>query len=248
MPAAGKASALRTAAVLAFSAAFVLLMGAPMILYSWVSGSAELMFWTVRRSFFTVMALGGIRLKIEGRENIPAGVCLFAANHTSNLDPPALTLAIPRRISVLAKKAVFRIPIVGWALRMAKVVPIDRANRDSAIASMEEAVRHLREGLSFVVFAEGTRSSNGRLRRFKKGAFVMALEAGVPVVPVSICGMQRVLGKGAWRIAPGEVTIRIGQPVDAKEYRGDRRGELLTEVESRVAQGLPPEQQPLEDA
>jgi 1-acyl-sn-glycerol-3-phosphate acyltransferase len=244
----GNGSALRTIAVLAFSVVFVLALGVPMILYSLLRRSAELMFWTVRGGFAVVLALGGIRLEIEGLENIPAGVCLFAANHVSDMDPPAVTRAIPRRISVLAKKELFRIPLVGHALRMAKIVPIDRSSRDSTVASIEESVRHMREGMSFLVFAEGTRSPDGRLRHFKKGAFAMAIDAGVPVVPVSICGMQKVLAKGQWKIASGEVRIRMGRPVDALEYTQDGRGELMEEVEARVAEGLPEDQKPLEEA
>ncbi|HVB57905.1 MAG TPA: lysophospholipid acyltransferase family protein [Candidatus Acidoferrales bacterium] len=193
---------------------------------------------------FTVRA-AGVRVRLEGVDNIPAGVCIFAANHVSNIDPLAFVPLIPRRVSLLMKKELFRIPLLSFGMRMAGFVPVDRASRDSASASLAVAVRHLKNGLSFAVYPEGTRSSNGRLRPFKGGAFVMAIQAGVPIVPVSIVGARKLLPKGQWALRPGEIVIRFGPPVDASQFTVARRSELVARVESLVAAGLPPEQQPL---
>jgi 1-acyl-sn-glycerol-3-phosphate acyltransferase len=192
------------------------------------------------------MRLAGIRVRVEGLENIPAGVCIFVANHTSNADPPAVVAAIPRRVALLAKKEVYRVPVLATALRLGGFVAVDRSNREAARASVEEALERMREGLSFAVFPEGTRSPDGRLRPFKKGSFLMGIRAGVPLVPVSVSGSQRVLPKGSWRIRPGEITVRFHPAVDAAAYSLEQRDELVARVERVVASGLPEQQQPKE--
>jgi 1-acyl-sn-glycerol-3-phosphate acyltransferase len=146
---------------------------------------------------------------------------------------------------VLAKKEFFRIPILSLGMRLAKFVPVDRSDREAAIASVDTAVDCLREGFSFAIFAEGTRSSDGRLRQFMKGAAVMAIDAQVPIVPVSIVGTYKLMKKGAWSIRPGIVTIRFGDPISTKGYEYEQRNELIAHVRDAVAKGLPPEQQPL---
>lgn len=187
----------------------------------------------------------GVRVRLEGLENIPSGACVFVANHVSNVDPIALFPNIPRRLSVLAKKEFFRIPILSLGMRLAKFVPVDRSDREAAIASVDTAVDCLREGFSFAIFAEGTRSSDGRLRQFMKGAAVMAIDAQVPIVPVSIVGTYKLMKKGAWSIRPGIVTIRFGDPISTIGYEYEQRNELIAHVRDAVAKGLPPEQQPL---
>jgi 1-acyl-sn-glycerol-3-phosphate acyltransferase len=184
-------------------------------------------------------------VRVEGAGDIPPGVCVFAANHVSNMDPLAFVPAIPRRVAILVKKQVFRIPVLGMAMRMANFVPVDRDNREAAAGSVETAVKFLKEGLSFAVYPEGTRSADGRLLPFKKGTFVMAIRAGVPVVPVSIVGAQDLLRKGEWSVHPGEVTIRFGPAVDVSPYTVEKRGDLLARVEELVASGLPDEQKPV---
>ena len=146
--------------------------------------------------------IGGIRARVSGLENILGGACLFACNHVSNLDPLALVPLIPRRLSVFLKKELFRFPILSYGMRLNGYICVDRADRRSAIASVESAVRLLRSGVSVVIFPEGTRSPDGRLRPFKRGACVTAIEAGVPVVPVSIAGTlkthaQRNVGRSS---------------------------------------------------
>ena len=119
---------------------------------------------------------------------------------------------IPRRVALLAKKEVFRIPNPQQSLRLAKLVPVDRSDKEAAAESVDIAVEYLKEGLSFLVFPEGTRSRDGRLLPFKKGTFLMAIRAGAWVVPVSLAGTQRLMRKGDWTIHPGEVVVRYGPP------------------------------------
>ena len=235
---------IRTAFVAVAMGLVTLLLGPPLILLTLVTKSATLMYWTGVKALVFITRIAGEKVTVEGRENIPPGVCLFAANHTSNADAPAIVGAIPRRIAIFGRKSLFDIPIVGTAFRLAKFVPVDRENRDAALASVQEAVRYIREGYSFLVYPEGTRSADGRLRRFKKGSFVIAIEAGIPVVPVSCAGAHRVMKKNSLIIHSGKVAVRFGNPIDAAAYTVDQRDELAQRVHDAVAALLPPDQQP----
>lgn len=239
---------IRTSAAVFCVILALLLMMPWLILWSLLVGDPEFMYRVVLKAIRVVNRIAGIRVRVEGLENIPPGVCIFASNHVSNVDPTALLPAIPRRVSLLAKKEVFRIPILATALRMAQFIPVDRQDREAAAASVDLAVKYLREGHSFCVYPEGTRSRDARLKPFKKGTFVMAIQAGVPVVPVSMSGAQNLMRKGDWSIHPGEIVIRFGPPVDASQYTFDRRGELLARVHALVAAGLSENQKPLSDA
>jgi 1-acyl-sn-glycerol-3-phosphate acyltransferase len=236
---------IRTFFIALFISLAILLIMPWLIIWSWITGSVELMYRYAMSAVRLADRMAGIRVRSEGLENIPPGVCIFVSNHVSNVDPLALVPAIPRRIALLAKKEVFRIPILSIAMRQAGLVPVDREDREAAAGSVDIAVERLKEGLSFVVFAEGTRSADGRLRPFKRGTFVMAIRAGVPIVPVSLIGTQNLMRKGHWSLYPGEVIVRFGPPIDSSEYTLERRGELLARVEAAVAEGLPPEQRPL---
>jgi 1-acyl-sn-glycerol-3-phosphate acyltransferase len=238
-------STIRTSAAILFMAFAIVLVLPFLILWSAMTRSADLMYSLSMTSVRIIARIVGIRVRVEGIENIPPGVCIFASNHVSNVDPIALFPAVPRRLSVIAKKELFRIPILSFGMRQAGFIPLDRSNRKASAASVDTAIRELKSGLSFAVFPEGTRSLDGRLGPFKKGAFLMAIQAGVPVVPVSLLGTQNLLRKGHWSVQPGDVTVRFGAPVDASLYRIDQRGELLARVEALVADGLPPDQRPL---
>ncbi|MGB8838731.1 MAG: lysophospholipid acyltransferase family protein, partial [Candidatus Acidiferrales bacterium] len=131
-------------------------------------------------------------------------------------------------------------------LYLARLIPVNRGDKEAAAESVETAIKYLKEGLSFCVYPEGTRSPDGHLLPFKKGTFVMAIRAGVPVVPVSLAGTQRLMRKGDWTIHPGQVVVRFGPAVNAAEYSADQRDELRKRVQDLVAAGLPEDQKPLE--
>src|ERR1019366_8553553 len=200
---------IRTAFVAISMALCILVLGPPLILLTLVTKSATLMYWTGVKMVVYVTRIAGEKVTVEGRENIPTGVCLFAANHTSNADAPAIVGAIPRRIAILGRKSLFDIPIVGSAFRLAKLVPVDPGTRGAALAGLKLAVEYIKTGSSFLVYPEGTRSPDGRLQRFKKGSFVMAIEAGVPIVPVACYGAHRVMKKNSLVIHAGKVTVRV---------------------------------------
>lgn len=238
---------IRTLAVVLFLGFALVLVMPFFIVWTFLTGSADLMYDVAMKTVRASLPIAKIRVRVEGLENIPPGVCIFAANHISNVDPLAFIPSIPRRVSILVKSELFRIPILSKAMRLAKFVPVDREDKEAAAASVDEAVQILKKGFSFAVYPEGTRSPDGRLRPFKKGTFVMAIEAGVPIVPVSISGAQHLMRKGEWTMRPGEVVVRFGPAVDASQYAMERRTELLARVEELVAAGLPEDQQPVHD-
>ncbi|HEX4003859.1 MAG TPA: lysophospholipid acyltransferase family protein [Candidatus Acidoferrales bacterium] len=237
------AAAVRTL-VAAFLTCLVVLFGLPfLILWTWITRKPDSMY-RISMSFCRwAMRLVGIRARIDGIENIPAAACIFAANHASNLDGIILLPAIPQRTALFAKKELFRLPVLGLGMRLAGFVPVDRGGR-SAAAGVATAVDTLKRGLSVFVFPEGTRSPDGRLQPFKKGAFAMAIESGAPIVPVTIAGTHRLMPRGAWIARSGEIAVRFGPAVDASAYAAKERGELLERIAASMAAALPPDQKP----
>lgn len=229
-----------------FLSLYALLLGPPVILYTILTGRADPVYRFGLGGVMFVVRLVGAKIRVAGTENIPPGVCIFMANHTSNADAPAVVGAIPRRISILAKESLFRVPVVGQAFRAAHFVPVNRENREEAIASVDRAVEVIRQGTSFLVYPEGTRSPDGRLQRFKKGAFVMAIKSGAPIVPVVCAGAHRVIRKKEWRIRPGEISVTFLPPVDASQYSIEQRDLLAACVHGAIAAALPPDQKPAE--
>ncbi len=211
------------------------------LLVSDVSRFYKVAMWIVK----TGVRAAGITVLREGVENIPVGrSCIFMSNHVSNLDPPVLMPAVPGRMSILLKKGLMRIPILGTAMRQAKFVPVERGSRpEAAKAMVEAAAAALNEGLPIVVFPEGTRSLDGRLSKFKKGPFFLAMQTGAPIVPVAITGTARMLGKGSSWITPGVARIRMLQAIEPGAYR--TREELMAAVKDAIAAALPEEMKPL---
>jgi 1-acyl-sn-glycerol-3-phosphate acyltransferase len=236
---------IRTICVALYLALALILVLPWIILWSIIANDPDFLYWTCVGGIRIANRMAGIRTKTEGLENIPPGPCIFISNHASNIDPPVIIPAVPRRIAIPTKKEVFRLPFLGYAMRRVKFVCVDRENREAAAASLNLAVQYLKEGLSFVAFAEGTRSPDGRLKSFKKGPLLVAIQAGVLVVPVSLIGTQKLMRKGEWTVRSGEVIVRFGAPVDASKFTIAQRGELRAQIEARVASMLPLEQQPL---
>jgi 1-acyl-sn-glycerol-3-phosphate acyltransferase len=237
---------LRTFFVAVFLSIFILVVGPPILLYSLAVGNAKLLYRLGIGGVMLAVRAVGVKVRAEGLNHVPQGACLFVANHTSSADPPAVVDSIPRQVAVLLKESLFRIPIVGQAFRLAHFVPLNRADRDSAIASLERATEELRKGNSFLIYPEGTRSPDGRLQAFKKGAVVMAIKAGVPVVPIACAGAHRVMEKRSLVIHPGEIVVRFCPPIDASRFTVEQRDDLNALVRAALADGLPPDQRPLD--
>lgn len=235
---------LRMLFIAVFLSLYTLIAGPPIILYSLITKNPNPVYWAgIRGVMFFVRAVG-VKVRVTGIERIPKGVCLFVANHTSSADAPAIVGAIPRRIAVLLKASLFKWPIVGQAFRSVHFIPVNRAARDSAIASVEKATAAMKAGQSFLIYPEGTRSPDGRLQEFKKGAVVMAIKAGVPIVPMVCSGAHRIMEKKSLRIYPGEIVVEFLPPIDAAQYSFEERDVLNQRVHDAMAAALPPDQRP----
>src|SRR2546425_2359249 len=214
---------LRTIFIGVFLPLYIIIAGIPLLIYTVISKNPAALYWAgVRGVMFFVRAVG-VRVRVAGTERIPHGTCLFVANHTSSADAPAVVGAIPRRIVILLKKSLFNYPIVGQAFHLAHFIPVERSKRDSAIESVEKAIEAMRAGQSFLIYPEGTRSPDGRLQGFKKGAVVMAIRAGVPIVPMVCSGSHRVMEKRSLVIHPGEIVVEFLEPIDASQYSLEER-------------------------
>jgi len=236
---------IRMVFIVVFLSLYILILGPPLLLYTLVTRHIDPLYWVGLKGVMFFVRVVGVRVRVEGQTNIPSGVCLFVGNHTSSADAPAVVGAIPRRIAVLLKESLFKWPIVGQAFTLARFIPVNRADRESAIASVEKAAEAMRAGQSFLIYPEGTRSPDGRLQEFKKGAFVLAIKAGVPIVPVLCSGAHRVMAKNSLKIQPGEILVEFLAPIDASRYTLEERDVLNQRVRDAMAAGLPPKQRPL---
>jgi 1-acyl-sn-glycerol-3-phosphate acyltransferase len=192
-----------------------------------------------------IMRLGiraaGIRVRIEGVENIPRGEsCIFLSNHVSNLDPPILLPAIPGICSVFLKKSLMKIPLIGTAMRMAKYIPVSRGHsRLEAAQSVAIAADALRSGQHIFIFPEGTRSPDGNLLPFKKGAFFLAADTNAPMVPIVITGTAQMMHKGSMKVYPGEAVVRFLPALRPQNFasREDLMDAVRLEMQAVLAEG-----------
>ena len=156
----------------------------------------------------------GIKVLVRGREHVKGlGTCVYCANHVSAVDPGALLEALPGSVRFAAKRSLFHVPVFGTALTLTGQIPVDRSNRDAAMDAFGEARRILQGGVSAAIFVEGTRSRDGTMQPFKKGAFVLAIELQVPCVPVYLAGTRALMRPGELAPRPGTVEVRIGKPI-----------------------------------
>ena len=177
----------------------------------------------------------GARVHVSGLEHLDRGQAYaFIANHQSNLDPPLLFSYLGHNVGAIAKIELFRIPIMKQGFPLAHVVPIDRSNRERAVQSTKRGADELRRGHSLMAFPEGTRTVDGQVTEFKKGVFYMAVEAGVPVVPVVVNDTRLVMRKGEKRVVPGDVYLEVLPPVSAEDYTMDNARELIEHVHDLI--------------
>jgi len=184
-----------------------------------------------------LLHIGRVGVRVEGLEHLPQGPAVYAANHASALDIPILFGHVPVDFRMIHKLSIYFIPFLGQAVWAGRHIGIDRRNAFRARRSLADAARRIREGTSVVVYPEGTRSPDGTVRRFKRGSFGLALEAGVPVVPISLVGVKEVAPRGLFSLVPGTVGVRVHAPVPVTG-RGPGAAEALAEeVRQIVAAG-----------
>ena len=188
------------------------------------------------------IAMAGINVTVSGGEQLPDGPIIVMSNHASNFDILAMQGYFPRPLSWIAKKELFSIPVFGWSMRRGGYIALDRGDGRKALKSMDEAAQQIRSGTSVIIFPEGTRTRDGQLLPFKRGGFLLAIKAGVPVVPVSIVG--------SFAINPGgSLGLNLGRPVQLKIHApitlpaGLKRAEaedlLMQQVHTAITGGLP---------
>ena len=213
------------------------LLGPPILLFSWLVNKHELVYPWAMFGARNWLRLSGVRVKVRGLELLdPKQTYVFVSNHRSYLDTAAMFVFTGRRIGLLAKKELLKVPVLGVGMGFVNVMAIDRTNRESAIRTTEAAARRIQSGVSFAVFVEGTRAKPGELLPFKKGAFYMARQAGVPVVPVAIKNSDVLMGKGTGEARSGTIEMVFMPPVDTIEMTTDEdMNRLIASVRDSIA-------------
>jgi 1-acyl-sn-glycerol-3-phosphate acyltransferase len=233
---------IRTLLMLGFWA--FLLPLAALVGFPWtlLTGNVNFLYRVATWGAWTGVRLAGVQVQTIGLDKLdPNRTYIFMSNHISNIDPPILVPLIPRRTSVMVKKELFSYPLLGRAMRLGSLVPVDRGNREAGIAAVRAAAQVLGDGINMTIFVEGHRSFDGKLLPFKKGPFYLAMERAVPVVPVTISGTHYVMPKRRFAIMPGLVTVNFHPPIEPQDF-GDRDS-LMCKVKEIIESGLPKEYQ-----
>ena len=232
------ASPIRTILMLGFwtlALPFAALTGIP---WAYMTKSVDFLYRTCMWGAWNGVRAAGVKVQVLGLEKIDrTRPYIFMSNHISNLDPPIEIPLIPRRSSVMVKKELFKMPILGEIMRLGSLVPVDRGNRDAGISAVREASRVLKSGISMMVYVEGGRSFDGRLLPFKKGPFYLAQECQVAIVPMTIAGTERAMPKGRFSIRPDLVTVTFHDPINPADFGA--RECLMAKVRAAINSGLP---------
>jgi 1-acyl-sn-glycerol-3-phosphate acyltransferase len=187
----------------------------------------------------SILAVSRIKVSVKGLSNIdPSSPYIYMANHQSNFDIPVLLGHLTVQFRWLAKMELFKIPIFGRAMRKAGYISIDRYDRKSAFKSLDAAAKKIKSGVSVLIFPEGTRSRDGKIRPFKKGGFVLAIDSGVPIVPVVIKGTYAIMTKGKFRVNPGHVSMIVHKPIDTAAYTRETKEGLMENVRRVICEDL----------
>jgi len=229
----------RTAAIILWSVMATFTFGVIAIAVSFFSRSGNAVHRVGRAWSRSILMGSGVRVSVTGIERIDTGrPYIFMSNHQSNFDIPVLLGHLPVQFRWLAKAELFRIPVFGRAMRGAGYISIDRADRAAAFDSLRQAAEKIRQGVSILIFPEGTRSLDGFLRTFKKGGFVLAIQAGVPIVPVVVRGTFDIMPKHRLLIRPRDVTVDVGAPIAVEGVNYASKETLMEAVREAIQRRL----------
>jgi 1-acyl-sn-glycerol-3-phosphate acyltransferase len=231
--------ALHTALIIVWVVLATFFLGSCVIVIALFSKKGNVAHLVARIWGRSILFVSGVHVDVRGLENIPAGrSCILMANHQSNFDIPVLLGRLPVQFRWLAKQELFRIPIFGRGMRGCGYISIDRTNRKLAFESLNEAARKIREGVSVMIFPEGTRSADGRIRPFKKGGFVLSVDAGVPIVPIVIHGTRSLMPKGSLMVRSQDIRMEILAPIDTAEYTRKTKDDLMEKVRTAICKNF----------
>ena len=212
------------------------ILSASAIVFSLFDASGRVYAWHARLWARLMLALNCVTVTISGIEHLPAGPVIFMSNHQSNFDILALLLRMPRQIHWIAKKELFEIPVFGPSMRRGGYIPLDRGDGRKALQSMDEAAATIHQGKSVVLFPEGTRTDDGHLLPFKRGGFILARKADVPVVPVTINGSGRINPANQIRLYSGNIHITLHPPMTVPPdlRRSEAEAWMMEKVRSQI--------------
>lgn len=217
---------------------FCLIMGFAEILFLPIDRRRGRLFHALARFWArTVLTICRVRVKVRGIENLARGQSyVYVSNHASMFDIPAILAGVPDQIRIVYKKELEIVPFFGWGLKWGHYIGIDRGRSSKAMKSIEEAIGKIRNGQSLLLYAEGTRTLDGKLQPFKRGAFNIAVRAGVPVVPLTVNGSFRIMPKGSIIIHPGTVEIVLEKPIFVNSLSGrEAERQLMEQVHAAIA-------------
>ncbi len=230
---------IRATLVYLFTAIYILLMAPVGMLWTYLSGNTWLLYRLARFCIRVAGWICRVRVLVQGKEKILPGVTyIFLSNHQGNFDGPVLLHTIPRDWKALVKKEMMRIPVLSLVMKQVQFVPIERQHPKKAHIGIDMAAALLRKGHSFIAFPEGTRSRDGRLGTFKKGVFIMAINAQVPIMPVTILNSAKIQPPGDYAIYPGTIKLIFHNPISTKGMGFEDRERLVQLTRSAIASGL----------
>ena len=218
---------------------YTLVIGTLIMISSLFSSTGKFPFKLGCAWSWLLMKTNRVKIQVIGLEKFAREKSyVFISNHGSNLDPPAVALAIPQTLRFIGKSSLAKIPIFGWAAKMARLIFIDRSNSAKSIETINKAIKDLKDGISAFFFAEGSRGMNGVLQSFKKGGVALAIKAKLPIIPITIIGSYKLLPRRAIRIRPGIMKVVIGDPIDTSSYGDDDKDILLEKVRNVIEKTL----------
>jgi 1-acyl-sn-glycerol-3-phosphate acyltransferase len=232
------AAALRSLATYVAVTLYVLLVGPPVLLIAIVFSRRAMLYRVGHAGVRLGLFLSGIRIAVEGADHIQRHrAAVYAVNHASNVEPPIIFDALHElfpKLRIVYKAELRKLPVLVRAFDLAGFIPLERGNPEQSLPAIDRAASALRDGNSFLIFPEGTRSRTGELLPFKKGGFILALKGDAPVVPIAITGAQKAMRKGSPLIYPVTVHVRIGEPVETAGMTLEDRDALVAAVRDRI--------------